>query len=46
MKTCSNTKAIKDIYENIFYNLTTKEFMKYWDLEKFLKEPMKILLTR
>ena len=23
-------EAIKDIYENIFYNLTTKEFMKYW----------------
>ena len=23
---------IKDIYENIFFNLTTKEFMDYWNL--------------
>ena len=29
--------SIKDIYENIFYNLTTKEFMKYWELGKISK---------
>ena len=27
--------AIKDIYEKIFFNLTTKEFMDYWNLGEY-----------
>ena len=39
-------EAIKDIYENIFYNLTTKEFMKYWDLGKISKGTDKNIINQ